>query len=142
MAGRFFSAGSLWMDEGILLARVITGVFMIYHGYEVFDTDQMKGYEQWLGDLHFPNPSLMAYLVKGTELAGGVLLTLGFLTRLAALALAMTMAVITFGMGKGKILTDDQHAFLFVVICVLFIFTGAGKWSLDRLIFGSKNRLR
>ncbi|HYC29675.1 MAG TPA: DoxX family protein, partial [Chitinophagaceae bacterium] len=80
MAGRFFSAGSLWMDEGILLARVITGVFMIYHGYEVFDADRMKGYEQWLGDLHFPSPSLMAYLGKGTELAGGVLVTLGFLT--------------------------------------------------------------
>ena len=139
---RFFSSAPMFYDEGLALARVMTGLFMAYHGYEVFLLDKMKGYEQWLGDLKFPAPSLMAYLGKGAEFVGGILLAAGFLTRIASIAIAVTMAVICFGMGKGKIFMDDQHPFMFVLIALLFIFTGAGKWSLDYLFFDRKLNFR
>ena len=135
---RFFSSAPLLYDEGLALARIMTGIFMMYHGYEVFMPDKMKGYGQWLTDISFPSPSLMAYLGKGAEFLGGLLLAAGFFTRFAAIALAITMAIISFGLGKGRIFMEEQHPFLFVLIAVLFFFTGAGRWSLDHVVFDKK----
>jgi uncharacterized membrane protein YphA (DoxX/SURF4 family) len=69
-------------------------------------------------------------------LASGTFLTVGLLTRLAVIPLAITMTVICFGMGKGRIFLEDQHPFLFVLLSLVFFFAGSGKWSLDQAIFG------
>jgi putative oxidoreductase len=139
MRYRFFSFSPFFLSTGFAAVRIITGALMIYHGVEIFDADKMKGYSNWLNDLKFPAPALMAYLGKGTEFISGLLLLLGLFTRLAALALAITMLLVCFGIGHGKIFTDDQHPFLFVLLAAIFFFTGAGKWSLDHFIFGYKN---
>lgn len=117
------------------LLRIFTGVLMAYHGLEVFDGETMASYDKWLGELHFPQPGLMAYLGKGTEFVAGISLMTGFLTRAGALAMSVVMLVICFGMGHGKFWYDDQHPFMFVILGVLFIFGGAGKWSLDGRFF-------
>jgi putative oxidoreductase len=104
---------------------------MIYHGWEVFDEEKMNGYGKWMTDLKFPAPLFMAYLGKGSELVCGVLILIGWLTRPAAIILAITMFAVAFGMGHGRIFTDDQHPFLFVVLSLVFVFTGAGKYSID-----------
>jgi uncharacterized membrane protein YphA (DoxX/SURF4 family) len=132
----FFSPRSLWPDQGLAIIRVMVGIFMIYHGSEVFEETKMNDYAKWLRDLNFPSPSLMAYLGKGTELVSGIFFTLGLFTRLAAIPLAVTMMIICFGLGQGKIFMDDQHPFLFALLALLFFFTGPGKWSLDQLFFG------
>jgi putative oxidoreductase len=134
----FFSAQGLWQDTGLGLLRIIVGALMVYHGLEVFNQDKMDGYAKWLNDLHFPAPALMAYLGKGSEFAGGVLLTLGFLTRLAIIPLIATMALICFGMGDGKFWMDDQHPFLFILLCLVFFFYGPGRFSLDKIVFKKK----
>ena len=139
MVKRLLSPHGLWYHEGLALVRVTTGILMTYHGYEVFMVDKMDGYHQWLSDLKFPSPAFMAYLGKGAELIGGILLTLGLFTRFAAILIAITMAVVCFGMGDGKFMTNDQHPFLFVLISLLFFFTGAGKYSLDYLFFNNTN---
>lgn len=133
----FFSPA--FLSFGFAAIRVITGILMVYHGLEVFDADKIAGYGRWLTDLGFPAPKLMAYLGKGTEFVGGLLLAAGLFTRLAALALAITMLLVCFGMGQGRVFTDDQHPFLFVLLAAIFFFTGAGKWSMDSLIFGHRN---
>jgi len=109
MIKRFFSPSPLWQESGLTLIRIIVGSFITYHGLEVFDHGKMDGYSKWLTDLHFPAPELMAYLGKGIEFVAGVLVLVGFLTRLAIIPLILTMLIITFGMGKGKIFMDDQH---------------------------------
>lgn len=135
MIKQFFSSQGFWQEGGLAAVRIITGLLMIYHGWEVFDTSKMTDYAKWLTDLKFLTPVLMAYVGKGAELAGGILLTVGLLTRPAAIALAVTMAVICFGMGKGRIWMEDQHPFLFILLATVFFFTGGGKWSLDRVLF-------
>jgi putative oxidoreductase len=77
----------------------------------------------------------MAYVGKITELVGGLLLAIGLFTRPAVIALVINMAVITFIMGNGKILSDDQHPFLLLLLFAVFFFTGAGMYSLDYLLF-------
>jgi putative oxidoreductase len=135
MNKRLFYPYGIWQDGGIALVRITVGLLMTYHGWEVFDQEKMTGYGKWLTDLHFFSPVLMAYLGKGTELVTGILLTLGLFTRLAVIPLAITMLSIIFGMGKGRILMEDQHPFLFVLLALVFFFTGPGKWSLDGLMY-------
>ncbi|MCW3119516.1 MAG: DoxX family protein [Chitinophagaceae bacterium] len=135
MIKHFFSPSPLWQQSGLTLIRIIVGLFITYHGLEVFDRQKMVDYAKWLTDLHFPSPVLMAYLGKGMEFVAGFLLLLGFLTRLAIIALIGTMLIITFGMGKGKIFMEDQHPFLFVLLFLVIFFTGPGKFSLDYILF-------
>lgn len=136
----FFSPNPIWQDAGLFLVRLLTGAFMVYHGWEVFLPDKIEGYTQWLTDLRIPAPRFMAYLGKASELVGGLLLVVGLFTRFAAIALAVTMAFICFAMGNGKIFTDDQHPFLFVLLAAVFFFMGAGRWSLDHGLHGIRSR--
>ena len=140
MSNGLLSPDPIWQDAGLFLVRLATGAFMLYHGWEVFLPNKMEGYAQWLADLKFPMPQLMAYLGKGCELASGLLLIAGLFTRFASLALAITMGVICFFMGKGRIFTEDQHPFLFVLLAAVFFFMGAGKWSLDHRLKSMASR--
>ena len=110
----------LW-ENGISFIRILTGVMMAYHGIETFDAEKMQNYTKWMTELQFPAPQVMAYLGKGTEFFGGVLLALGLFTRFAIIPLSITMLVIPFFMGKGKIFSDDQHPFLFVLLFLTFL---------------------
>lgn len=118
-------------DTVYALLRIITGLFMLLHGWEVFDSAQMADYAKWLTDLHFPAPALMSYLGKGAEFASGILLTIGLFTRFATIPMILTMLGVAFGMGHGKVWYEDQHPFMFVLLGVLFLSGGAGKWSAD-----------
>lgn len=126
------------MKNWLILVRIFAGIIIAKYGLEIFNHDKMKGNTDWLTDIHLPAPVFMAYLGKATELIGGILLIIGLCTRLAAMALVITMSVIIFLMGKGNIFGDEQLPFLFLLLFVSFIFSGAGKWSLDSLLFDRK----
>ena len=89
---KFFSTQPIWYDEGLFVVRLILGLFMVYHGWEIFDKTLMDGYVN--GDMlkNGPSPAFMAYLGKGAELVGGIMLVFGWLTRVAALIIVLTMA--------------------------------------------------
>jgi putative oxidoreductase len=120
----------------LAIFRVIIGIFMAYHGWEVWDAGKMKQYAAWMVEINFPLPGIAAYTGKSCELIGGTLLILGLLTRFAALLLAITMAFITFGIGQGRFFMEDQHPFMFVLVTTLFFFLGGGDFSLDNKLFG------
>ena len=69
---------------------------------------------QWFEYMGIPFPTLNAYMAAGTEMVGVVLLTLGLLTRFISIPLIILMLFVLVG-------------------------NGAGKFSVDRLIFGEKN---
>lgn len=117
--------------------RIMMGLFMLYHGLEFFDKPIMDEYGKWMVDLHFPFPSSIAYLGKASELLGGILIAIGLFTRIGSLLLVITMSIVTFGIGHGRILMEDQHPFLFVVFGFLFLFLGAGDFSLDKKLFSN-----
>ena len=68
----------LWQDSGLTLIRVTVGYFMIYHGWEVFDKETMKGYLAWDSFKGFSSPAFVVYMGKIAELAAGVFLMFGF----------------------------------------------------------------
>ena len=134
----FFSAQGIGQQTGLGLIRILVGALMTYHGWEVFNQAKMGEYAKWLSEIHFPTPTLLAYLGKGSEFAGGLMLTLGFLTRLAIIPIIATMAVVCFGMSKGKFWMEDQHPFLFIILCLVFFFCGPGRFSVDKILFKKK----
>ena len=134
MIRHLLNSKGLWQN-GLAIIRMITGAFLIYHSTQALETADMEGFAKWLDDRHFPFPAFMAYAGKGAELLGGVCLVLGLFTRLATILLICTFSFITFVMGGGKIFTDAQHPFMFVLMALVFLFSGPGKWSLDERFF-------
>lgn len=132
---QFLSSGGLYQQTGLTLIRIILGLLLAYHGWEVFDSAKMQEYANWDIFKKTSAPSIMVYLGKGSEFVAGVLLILGLLTRFACLITIGTMLYIAFFVGNGKIWYEDQHPFLFVLLALVFFFNGAGKWSLDARLF-------
>ena len=128
---KFFSIQPIWYDGGLFVVRLILGIFMVYHGWEVFDKAKMAEYATWPQFKNTGAPEFMAYLGKTAELVGGILMVLGWWTRLAAIIIAGTMAYVAFFVGDGIVWYNDQHPFMFVVLALVFIFTGPGRYSLD-----------
>lgn len=133
---KIFSSEPILQTEALAFIRVVTGLLMAFHGWEVFDATKIQEYSQWDSFKQYSNPLFMAYLGKGSELVGGVLLTIGLFTRMSALLLVGTMLYISFKVGGGRFWYEDQHPFLFVLLAFLYLFVGGGRYSLDKRIFG------
>ncbi|MEP7111070.1 MAG: DoxX family protein [Ferruginibacter sp.] len=139
MRNKFLSPDPLWQNNGLASLRIITGLLMTYHGWEVFDSHQMGEYMKWDVIKTLPSPEFMVYLGKGLEFVSGLLLVFGLFTRPAALFMAIDMLFICFKVGNGKFYYEDQHPFLFAMIAMVFVFTGPVKWSIDQLIHKPRN---
>ena len=129
-----FSSDAIWTNQILALMRIVVGVFMIYHGLEVFDKTKMNEYAQWDFFKNMSSGTFLAYLGKGAEFVGGIMLTIGFMTRIACVILAVTMLFVTFIMGQGRIWYEDQYPFLFFLLAIIFFFAGPGSWSVDKAI--------
>ena len=136
---KFFSVSPLWEQAGLLLIRVTLGVFLVYHGWEIFNEAKMNEYLVW-DNFRNSNGKLLVYAGKGAELVAGILFVLGLFTRLASLFTIGTMYYIAFFLGNGIIWNNDQHPFLFVLLALVFFFTGPGKYSVDHYLFKPKPR--
>ncbi len=136
---KFFSSSPLWQNGGLALIRWVFGFFLIYHGWEIFNEAKMNDYLNW-DTFKQSNSRILVYGGKAAELVAGILLVIGLFTRLASLLTMGTMAYIAFFVGHGKIWYEDQHPFLFVLLGLVFFFTGPGRWSVDYLLF-NRNKI-
>jgi putative oxidoreductase len=127
-------SSSQWYD-GIVLVRMTLGVLLIFHGWQLFANDDMKGLSDLLFNMSIPFPQAMAYTEKIIELAGGLFLILGLFTRFVAAILFIAFMLITFILREGKIFSVDQHPFLLALFSLAFFFTGAGRISIDHILF-------
>lgn len=96
----------------------------------------------WFGTIGIPFPALNAYLAASTELLGVVLLTLGLFTRLISLPLIVVMIVaittvhLTHGFSAGD--NGFEIPLYYMLFLAIFASFGAGKFSLDHLLFGEE----
>ena len=127
-----------WRDKalsaGLLWARVLAGLSIAYIGYGKVFGGQIEQLIEGVRGLGFPAPVLFAWLAALSEFAGGILIAVGFGTRVAALFILVTMSVAFFGAHA----TDPFHvkipAYLYGVIAGTLILTGAGRFSVDSLV--------
>ncbi len=124
-------------DLGLLLIRVLAGgMLAAFHGwgkvksaYALLIHDQEWRFVQTVASLGFPLPTLFAAASAIAEFVGGLFLAVGFLTRLAASAIAINMLVAVY-----RHLTTDwrfELAALYLGIALLFLLGDAGRWALD-----------
>lgn len=130
---KLLSPSPIWPEAGLAFVRIVVGLFMILHGWEIFEEETMKSYLTWMS-----SPLYMIYIGKATELIAGILLTVGLFTRLASIVLIGTMLYISLFVGKGRIWYEDQHPFMFVLLGLVFFFMGPGRISVDRFFFRQK----
>jgi putative oxidoreductase len=94
----------------------------------------------WFGSIGIPFPTLNAYMAASTELVGVVLLTLGLFTRLISIPLMiiMVVAIITVHLVHGFSAGDNgfEIPLYYMMFLAIFASFGAGKLSLDYLLFG------
>lgn len=128
-----------YFDLAILILRVYLGVVLIWmsSGY-LFDKAAMDGLQSFLESLDWPIPYFFARSSQLIEFFGGAMLILGF--RLSAwLLLGVLMSAVIFAHGF-RIFEDAALPMHFAVMSGVIAFTGCGKYSLDILLFPSKNQ--
>ncbi len=94
------------VSAAVLVLRLVLGVVFIAHGYpKLFKAPGPKGVAGFLQSLKVPAPLLMAYVVGVVEFFGGICVLVGFLTRAAALLIAINMvgAMITLKLKTGLV---------------------------------------
>ena len=96
----------------------------------------------WFGSMGIPLPTLNAYMAASTEITGVVLLTLGLFTRLISIPLmvVMVVAIMTVHLAHGFSAGDNgfEIPLYYMLFLALFASFGAGKLSLDYLLFGDE----
>lgn len=133
-------------DIILLCVRIWLGYRMITASYSsvigiIFRPNERAFFIKWFGDeLHFPWPLTMAFLAKGSELTGGILVLAGFLTRPAAALIAFTMMIATLTANLGQDWNIDGGFTVSYFLFALIILTeGPGKFSFDQWLFRKKS---
>lgn len=126
-------------DVGLLLLR-ITGFFMAF-GHGLGKTPPSEKMIEGVGEMGFPLPAFFAWMAALSEFGGGLLIGVGLFTRPAALLWVFTMATAAFIRHAEDPYGTKEKALLFLVIGACLLFTGAGKYSLGRVIFRNDNPL-
>jgi putative oxidoreductase len=111
--------------------RVAAGVVFVAFGQAKFTAheDELASFENY----GLPSPEAWTYAIGALEIAGGLLLILGLLTRIAALALAgdMVGAIVVSGIKEGEIVSLTLAPALLAVM-VLLMLEGPGRFALRR----------
>lgn len=97
---------------------------------------------QWFENISIPLPTLATYLVSGIESIGIVLLILGLFTRYISILLSCVMlgAIFFVHVSNGFSVADNgiEIPLYYLIFLMIFVSFGAGKYSLDRVLFKDK----
>lgn len=121
---------------GILLLRIVVGMFFIAHGINKFQNVPLmvQIFDQW------SFTSYWAYIVAGAELAAGIMMVLGVFVWAAAVLIAAIMAVamwvVVFPATADmpfvqRIINGMGPHLIYGVSALTVAFVGAGRWSVS-----------
>lgn len=119
------------LNVGLFGLRVLAGTGLAYHGFGKVFGGNMAGFAQGVAKLGFPAPDFFAWAAALSEFLGGILLILGLFTRPSAFFVFVTMAVAGFLQHAKDPFQVKELAFLYGIVALSLILTGAGKFSVD-----------
>jgi uncharacterized membrane protein YphA (DoxX/SURF4 family) len=126
----------------IILIRVLVGCVFLSEGVQKFLFPAEIGAGRF-AKIGLPSPEILASFVGATEIICGVLVLLGFLTRIAVIPLIIIMLTaivstkipILLESGFWKMAHDSRTDFAMLLCSIFLLINGAGKWSLDARAF-------
>ena len=129
-----------WLD----CVRIYLGVGLFTRGLLLITNSSVGFFEdlvQRSGQSWLTNGVLLHYVILA-HFVGGFLLTIGFLTRLAALIQIPVLigALFFVHRAEGLLATSQSFEFSALVLFLLLVFvvSGAGRLSVDYVTFGEK----
>lgn len=138
LANRIISYFKKAENLNLLLIRLV----LAYGFYmpAMMKVKNVSGISSWFMSMNIPFPEISAYLATGTEVLGVVLLAIGFGTRWISIPLIFTMivAIITVHFSNGFQAAENgfEIPLYYILFLMIMISRGAGKFSLDYLIWG------
>ena len=130
------------LSNGQSISLFLARLAIAYGFYEPAMTkwQDINSVAEWFGSIGIPFPTLNAYMAASTEILGVVLLTLGLFTRLISIPLMIIMivAITTVHLSNGFSAGNNGYEIplYYMLFLALFASLGAGKLSLDHLLFG------
>jgi putative oxidoreductase len=125
----------------LLLLRVTLGLTLFPHGCQkLFGWFGGAGFEKFTGffdKMGWHPAAFWVAVVALTEIVGGLLLAVGFLTRFAAAAILIFMInAIWATSAKGFFWTQGgmEYSLLIGVVALVFLIKGAGRFSIDHAL--------
>ncbi len=126
------------LNLGLLLLRLVFGLFVAYHGYnKVFSAGGLAGTARWFEGMGLRWPRLQARMAATFEMGAGVAFAAGLLTPFAASALIGVMLVAIWidhrKVGFWVFLPGEGWEYCASIAVAVFVTAtiGPGEWSLD-----------
>jgi putative oxidoreductase len=117
----------------LLFLRVSFGLLMLVH----HGMDKLQNFSATVG--HMPafmglSPKSTTILVVFAEAFCSIFVIMGLFTRLAVIPLIITMLVAVFSAHGGIGDAKAEMALHYLVVFLVLLMLGSGKWSVDQLI--------
>jgi len=132
-------------DNRAVLVRLVTGLVFLTEGIQKYLFPQLLGTGRFL-TIGFSNPSFWAYFTGTFEIVCGILILLGFITRLASVPLLIIM-ITAFITTKWPVLMtkgfwpwahEYRTDFAMTLLLIYLLIYGSGNWSVDSMIINGR----
>jgi len=119
-------------NVGLLLLRVAVAAVFTLHGYVKLFGGQFDRTVALFMTVDIPAPEMMAWVIGGLELGGGLLLGVGLWARpvAALLAIEMAIAIIRVRWAQG-FLGAAEFEIVLLAACLAIAAAGAGRFSIE-----------
>jgi len=125
-----------------ILIRMIVGTVFLSEGIQKFLYPLELGPGRFL-KIGLPAPDLLANMVACFEITCGIMILLGFITRLSGIPLIAIMIVaisttkinILINDGFWKMMHESRTDWSMLLGSIFLVIRGGGRWSLDRRFF-------
>lgn len=130
--------GAPSVSVGLLILRLALGITFVMHGWRKFSEWGLGGTAQSVDGMDIPAPEASAVFTAVVELAGGIALILGSLTRITGVLLALAMAgVLVLVHAPAGFFASDGGIELVMVLgagVLALAFTGPGRYAVARAL--------
>lgn len=127
---------STWLDHnkdlGVFFLRLFIGLRLIYGVVDnVVSWEHMLKFRDFLHLFNFPLPLLSAIVSVYAQLLAGVLIVVGWKIRWVSILLIINFLVAIFMVHRADTFEQMTPALMMIFCGLLFLFYGAGKYSVD-----------
>ena len=126
------------LDIALLIARIAGGAFMLTHGIPKLQKLQ-AGTGKFMNFMGLGS-EMTGILAVCSEVGFALLLLIGLLSRVSAGVLAFTMIIAAFVAHAGDPFKNREMALMYLVIYLILLLSGPGRFSVDALLGKKKAR--